>query len=193
MWNVRFCLCGVLTSPTQTYCSSLDLLCDLSFPHVYFKSLCFDNWTHRQLTMSIWHIRPRWTNIQECALPPPSNILVIFSLCSAVQPMRAPCLMWKGWSTKHLRVLKSSVRLISKLSLITKAACWNHRAWGIEVTSTATSKTNGICRSYGYCLPCRCAASNALWRSQKATELHRGDLMRCYLSQIWSTCWGLRQ
>lgn len=98
-----------------------------------------------------------------------------FNFCFAY--VWTPCLMWKAWSTKHFKVLKSSGRLISKPSLITKVY-WTHRvvcvikkkrAWGIELASIATSKSSRIYRRVCYCLLCRCVASHKLWRSQKAT------------------------
>lgn len=92
------------------------------------------------------------------------------------------CLMWNGWSPKHLNLLKSCAGLTSKLSLSTKAVRWSRRARGIEVTSTVSSKT---CRIYGrvhsHCLPCRCAASNMFWTfSESLRALHRDAICPRY-------------
>lgn len=165
MWNVKFCLCGVFLSPTQTYCSSLGFFHDLFLSHMYIFNVSV--WILDPVPINYENLADQTTVDEHRSMYP---LQASFKFLPCVRLMWTPCLMWKGWSTKHLNVLKSSGRLISKLSLITKAACWNHRAWGIEVTAIATSKTSRIYRNYGYCLLCRCAASNMLWRSQKATE-----------------------
>lgn len=103
-------------------------------------------------------------NTQACN---PLDILIILSLCSAHENTLSD---EKGLVNQPLDLRPSHLKAVSNHK------GWNHRARGIEVTSIATSKTNRICRSDGYCLPCRCAASNALWRSQKAIQLRKWGL-----------------
>lgn len=79
VWNVKFCLCGVFTSPTQTYCSSRVIFHYLSLPHMYIftVSVLIPEPMPIISTMKIWQIRlQRMSTVT-------SAPFVIFALCTS--------------------------------------------------------------------------------------------------------------
>lgn len=171
------------TTDVQFVFDSTNTLCfsnphDTALTHMYIFSvsvLILDSIIIKLCYVSL----ADWTTADEHESTSPLRaLLVIFFFFFF---WRIVHLMWNGWSPKQLNLLKSRAGLASKLSLITKATRW---ARGIEVTSTAASKTCRICRgSRGHCLPCRCAASDMFWRSSEGLRAPCTDAICLRYSQ----------